>query len=152
LNEYNLQVHHRLGKSHLIGIADELSRMPTRYTTILTVEDSERIAVLVPRIEHLDPHRELQQSKEYRDIVSFLKKGVLLLKEKGLEASQIKNIRRKAYNYSLTEQELFKKERNRVLARCILRQKVSIVLKKMYDGCRHFVNVIILDRIIGNFF
>jgi hypothetical protein len=61
--------------------------MSTCYTTILIVEDLKRIVVSILRIEHLDPYRELQQSKEYRNIMSFLKKEVLLLKEKGLEAS-----------------------------------------------------------------
>ena len=126
--------------------------MPTRYTTIPTAEDSERMALPVPRTEYLDSHRVLQQSKEYGDIITFLKKGVLPLKEKGLGASQIKNIRRKAYNYSLTEQSLLKKERNGALAKCILRQEVPAVLKEMHDGCGHFANAITLDRIVGNFF
>ena len=40
LNEYDLEVHHQLGKSHLMGIVDGLSKMPTRYTTVPKAMDS----------------------------------------------------------------------------------------------------------------
>jgi RNase H-like domain found in reverse transcriptase/Integrase zinc binding domain len=149
LNEYDFEVHHRPGKSHTIGIADGLSRMPTRYTTIPKAEDSERMALPALRGPRQDQYAKFRQTKEYADVVDFLTDGVVSLREKGLGASQIKNIRRKALSYQLTETGLLWKERNGSMAKCILKEEVPATLKHFHDGCGHFASAITLDRTIG---
>ena len=123
LNEYDMKVHHRPGKSHLMRIADGLSRMLTRYTTIPVAEDTERMAL--PTITENDPYALYRESKEYGDIVTFLTQGSAGLRSRGLGASQIKNIRRKAKRYQLTATGLTYEERNGRLAKCILPAEVS---------------------------
>src|SRR5437762_9342352 len=90
LNEYDLEIHHRPGKSHTMGVADGLSRMPTRYTTITRAIDSERMALPAIREKQStnDPHEAYRASKEYGDIVDYLQHRVLPLKEKGYGTSQ----------------------------------------------------------------
>jgi len=41
LGEYNLRLFHRSAKTHFIGIADVLSRLPTRLLTSHVAEDTE---------------------------------------------------------------------------------------------------------------
>jgi RNase H-like domain found in reverse transcriptase len=100
LNEYDFEVYHHPGKSHLIQIVDRLSRMPTRYIMIPKAKDSERMAL--PAILQLlvnDLYWKFRHSKEYGDIVDFLTNGSIALRKRKLGASQIKNIQRKALAY-----------------------------------------------------
>ena len=94
----------------MMGIADGLSRMPTRYTTVPKAIDSERMALPAIRERNSvsDPYKAYRKSKSYGDIVDFLQHGVLTLKERGLGTSQIKNIHRKAHNYQLATRGLLK--------------------------------------------
>jgi hypothetical protein len=111
LNEYDLDIYHRPGKSYLMGIADGLSRMLTRYMTIPKAEDSERMAL--PATIEVDIYKELRDSKEYEDIVDFLTSRSVRLRGKGLRASQIKNVRWKAKRYQLSGTRLLYTERDR---------------------------------------
>ena len=53
LNEYDFEVHHRLGKLYLMEITDRLSQMPTRYIIISKAIDAEWIALLAIRKSQL---------------------------------------------------------------------------------------------------
>jgi hypothetical protein len=77
-----------------MGIADELSRMLTQYTTISKAEDTEWMA-LSTMLEN-DPHAPYRNSLEYRDIINFLSQESKGLRDCELGASQVKNIRRKS--------------------------------------------------------
>jgi RNase H-like domain found in reverse transcriptase/Integrase zinc binding domain len=152
LNEYDFEIHHRPGRSHLIGIADGLSRMPTRYNSVPVAEDASRLALPVLRVNPVDPHNRFLRSKEYGDLVAYLKGGILELQNRNLGRNQIKNTKRKADYYTLTDRGLLKRERNGFMSKCILRDEVPKVLKDLHDGCGHFATAITLDRTVGNFF
>ena len=150
LNEYDFEVHHRPGKSHLMGIADRLSQMPTRYMTIPKAIDAEWIALPAIRESQPtnDPHEVYRVSKEYGDIMDYLQHKILLLKKKGFGTNQIKNTYRRVHNFQLTTQGLLKHEKNGSWACCILLLEIPAILKDMHDGCSHFADAITLDRIV----
>ena len=50
LGEYNMKVLYRPSRDQHIGIADGLSRMPTRLTSFSTIEDQERLAIAASHI------------------------------------------------------------------------------------------------------
>jgi hypothetical protein len=126
--------------------------MPTRYNSVPVAEDAPRLALPVLRVNPVDPHNRFLRSKEYGDLVAYLKGGILELQNRNLGRNQIKNTKRKAEYYTLTDRGLLKRERNGFMSKCILRDEVPKVLKDLHDGCGHFATAITLDRTVGNFF
>src|SRR4051794_1519035 len=64
--------------------------------------------------------------------------GVTPLRKRGLGASQMKNIRRKALTCQLTDTGLMRRERNGGMAKCILVGEIPAVLEHLHDRCGHF--------------
>ena len=53
LGEYDFKLVYRPSRDQHIGIADGLSRMPTRLTSISKAEDSDRMAMAPSQLKHI---------------------------------------------------------------------------------------------------
>lgn len=159
LTEYDLEIHHRPGKSHTIGIADGLSRMPTRFTSIPSASDSIRLGMTaIPanmgsRTQQAPSViNKWKLSKWYQHISAYLKDGILGLQEFGLGANQLKRIRRLATQYHFSKDgQLWHRELNKSEARCVLEKDVPTILHHLHDEYGHFSDAITMDRARGSF-
>lgn len=139
LGEYDLKLVYRSSRDQHIGMADGLSRMPTKLTSITRTQDSERLAMTASTTQELERYRshtspigilaptgdsrteKYQTSPMYERLVEFLQKGVFALE--GLDRNRRRHIIRKSKRYMLTRTQkipaLRYKENNGSLSLCI---------------------------------
>lgn len=124
LGEYDLKLFHRPSRDQHIGIADGLSRMPTRFLSDSRKEDRERPAIAVPEagvgpnnepkpgIQRLSyPRRTIgtmndrlskyRESPLYLQLMEYMDEGQDRLGEMGMHRSRIKALKNQAKSFYL---------------------------------------------------
>ncbi len=169
LGEYDLKLAYRSSRDQHIGIADGLSRMPTRSTSITRTHDTERMAMTATTQEPGQRHRshtlpigilastgdaridEYRMSPMYEKIVEFLQKGIFALE--GLDRNRRRQIIRKSKRFVLTTipeiPALKYEENNGSFSLCIIEAEVPRFLKAAHEDHGHYAAALTLDFLIG---
>ena len=111
LGEFDLNLVYRPSTDQHIGIADGLSRMPTRMLTVSKDRLGERISMALQKVESrpvkvleiegtASRHQKYKESALYADVVDYLERVSLSLK--GLSRNKRRQIVRKAKEYKLS--------------------------------------------------
>lgn len=158
LTEYDYVVHHRPCKANIMGLADEMSRMPGRYSQVAVAEDSERITMVVAfptgkkgmTLPAMQSHQQYRESKWYGKVANYLLDGATAVKNCG--RSEAKTVRQMSLRYKLTDQHLLYTERSGEFARCLLPQDIPRILTWAHDEHGHFSIVITLHKLRGQWY
>ena len=157
LGEYDFQLMHRPSRDQHIGVADGLSRMPTRYSTTPTAEIGERLAMAAishPRVIFEDfPDRlaKYRESLWYQDIVNILQQGPDALSK--LPRNRRRHIIFQSKRYRLPEIHetavLRYKEITGVESICMLEEEVPKMLRASHEDHGHYSAQLTMDFLIG---
>jgi len=169
LGEYDLKLAYRSSRDQHIGIADGLSRMPTRLTSITRTHDEERLAMATSVQEPGQRHRshtspigilastgdsridKYRTSPMYERLVEFLQKGIFALE--GLDRNRRRQIIRKSKRFILTSTPeipaLKYEENNGSFSLCIIESEVPRFLKAAHEDHGHYAAALTLDFLIG---
>ncbi|GAW16256.1 hypothetical protein ANO14919_056790 [Xylariales sp. No.14919] len=167
--EYDILIKHRPGKSKLMGIADGLSRLPTRWQNEVIHEGAEVIDYLpnlnTVSISHGDvlPFADVRVGQPvlsptthelltpwYGDILSFLIDGLNGIK--GYSVNRQRWIKRQAIHYVLRGEKLYHVERTGQLSLCIGEPHVALALKWAHDHHGHYADILTLNRLRGKIY
>jgi len=168
LKEYDLKLtYHSLRDQH-IEIADKLSRMSTRLTSIIRTHDAERLMMTTSIQKSSQQHRshtsfidilistedsridKYQLSLMYERLVEFLQKKVFALEE--LDRNRRSQIIRKSKKFILTSilkiSALKYEKNNESFSLCIIEFEVSRFLKATHENHDHYAAALILNFLI----
>ena len=161
LGEYDIEVHYRPSRDQHIGIADGLSRMPTRLTTIPKAEDADRIAMAAPEIQSL-PRRMMvpvpdrlvryKESPLYEHLIEYLQQGPMALEK--LPRNRKRHIINKAKRYTLPEAQdmpnvLKYTEITGATSICLVEEEIPRMLSAAHEDHGHFGTELTLDFLVG---
>ena len=179
LGEYDLKLFHRPSRDQHIGIADGLSRMPTRYQSNSRKEDRERPAMALPEIANepnpeptstelrpdiqritysrisLDPMEnrltKYRESPMYSQLMEYFEGGEDRLRELKMHRSRIKAIKNQAKNVHLCfdTKLLYFTETNGRRSICLVESEVDRFLRTVHENHGHFSQSLTLDYLIG---
>ncbi len=137
LTEYDYVVRHRPCKANIMQIADDMSRMPERYSQFVIVEDSERMIMTLIRTSasvqeeksrvHVNLLAEYRDSIWYGGTVAFLQDGLAGISERS--RSEIRAIKRMVYRYRLADKHLLYVEYGGETVKCLLSYLVKRILQ-----------------------
>ena len=168
LEEYDLKLTYRSSRNQHIEIADELSRMSTRLTSIIRTHDEKRLTMTTSIQKSSQRHRSHTSSIDilistensrinkywsslmYERLVEFLQKEVFALEE--LDRNQYRQIIRKSKKFILTsisEISALKYEKNNESFNlCIIEFEVSRFLKATHENHEHYAAALTLNFLI----
>ncbi|KAF2966539.1 hypothetical protein GQX73_g7005 [Xylaria multiplex] len=168
-SEYDVLIKHRPGKSKLIGIADGLSRLPSRWQNDVVHRDPETIDYLPSTntisIAHGDvlPFADVRVTQPvlsptayetlmpwYGDILSFLIEGLEGIKK--YSPNRRRWIKRQAIHHVLRGERLYYVERTGELSLCIGESHVALALKWAHDHHGHYAGLLTLGRLRGKIY
>ena len=173
LGEFDWKLSHRPSNDQHIGIADGLSRMPTRLVQHSDVELKERLAMPVlevPLEENVslpDVYRvtkpldilsvggleKYTNSPMYHQLIDYLMGGEAKLDAMNLARNRKKTIRHKAKSYLMPShrdsQKLRYIEANGSTSICIIEEEVPRFLKAAHEDHGHYAAALTLDFLIG---
>ena len=169
LGEYDIKLAYRPSRDQHIGIADGLSRMPTRFTTQSNVEDSEMMAMAVlpehrrPLQQHTRPLQILEPLEEnlnkykrspmYHQVVEYLVGGEDAMEAADVPRSRRKYLRKAAKAYRLPNSNESRSlrfiENNGSVSICIVEDEVSRFLQAAHEDHGHYAPALTLDYLIG---
>jgi len=164
LSEYDIEVHHRPGKSNIIQIADGFSRLTGEHCEPALRIDGERMPFAAYCLEEDVPRssetqngdtaglnytlpQELLHHPVYGDIIKFLKYG-----DAGIETlhrTERKAVKRKAVRFKISDRILLYQEHNGHWSRCILEEDKAAVLAWAHDCHGHYSNHLTVSKLIG---
>lgn len=169
LEEYDLKMTYRSSRDQHIEIADELSRMPTRLTSITRTQDAERLAMTTSIQKPGQRHRshtspigilaatgnsridKYRSSPMYKRVVKYLQKGIFALE--GLDRNRRRQIIRKIKKFDFTSisniSALKYEENNESFSLCIIESEVPRFLKAAHEDHGHYAAALTLDFLIG---
>lgn len=162
LGEFDLHLVHRPSKDQHIGLADGLSRMPTRLTFMTDIDDKERLAFAAVKMQtHTTPIKILAQQHDrlqrYRDsplyahLVEYLQTGPPAIEE--LDRNIKRHIIRKAKRYRITggrdDAVLRYHENNGSMSLCLIEEEISRFLNAAHEDHGHFGAALAMDYLVG---
>ncbi len=169
LEEYDLKLTYRSPRDQHIEIADELSRMSTRLTSIIRTHDAERLMMTTSIQKSGQRHRshtssidilistensridKYRSSFMYERLVEFLQKRVFALE--GLDRNRRRQIIRKSKKFILTSTSkisaLKYEENNESFSLCIIESEVLRFLKATHENHDHYAAALTLNFLIG---
>ena len=164
LTEYDIEVHHRPGKSNLVCIADGLSRLPgslqdepVRFDTermafTATVEHAKHDPATTSTVPPVDLFADFRSNETYGPILQFLQNG-----DKGiahLGRSQRRQVKSRSLRFRVAGRHLMYQERSQpsCRAKCILDKEVPEILKWAHDAHGHFAHALTLHKLQGQFY
>ena len=164
LGEYDFKLVYRPSRDQHIGIADGLSRMPTRLTSISKAEDSDRMAMAAVNIEQQTwPLRIAEQAEDrmlkylespmYNEVVEYLRGGEEALEKLQLPRNRRRYLRKIAKSYILPgahEPQLLKYiESTGARSICLVEAEVPRYLQAAHEDHGHHADALTLDFLIG---
>ncbi len=163
LGEYDYHLCYRSSQDQHIGIADGLSRMPTRLTTVPKKEDQERIAMAITTEQQSWPRRiaeqvedrmaRYSQSPMYHELVDYLRGGEEAMNELGLSRNRKKYLRKRAQSYVWPEphepQILKFIEATGARSTCLIEEEIPRFLHAAHEDHGHFASALTLDFLMG---
>ena len=165
LTEYDYEVHHQPCKANIMRIADEMSRLPGKYSQFATAIDLERMILAIAHFQHRLPifstqladaitpepsHQAYRKSNWYRKIISFFLDGPTAMDN--LSPTKKKVIKQASVKYRVSDQHLFYIERGGETAKCPLSYEIPSILKWAHDEHGHFSNHFTLYKIRGQWY
>lgn len=96
--------------------------------------------------------KKFEESPWYRGVTIYLENGMEGLLEAGLGRNTRKAIANKGRRYTYIGEELFWRERDGSLAKCILEEEVEEVIRGLHDSHGHFAGGLTVGRAIGNYY
>lgn len=173
LGEFDWQLMHRPSRDQHIGIADGLSRMPTRLTETSSREISDRMTMCVTESKANEANRveqwtyplrilekegleKYQRSPMYAQIMEYLMGGEDYLRKQKVFRNRAKQLRHKAKQYRLphhtSSRHLRWVEDTGAQSICIIEEEVPRVLQSAHEDHGHFASALTLDFLIGQFY
>ena len=165
LSEFDLKVVYKLSRDQHIGLADRVSRMPTRYlsppveeelpermpirATIPVEVQSKPVSILDSRID--ERYKKYQDLSMDSGLVEYLQKGLPALE--GLNRNQKRQLVWKAQRYSLSEATdipmLRYREHNGALSICLVDEEIPRFLNAVHEDHGHYTAQLCLNFLMG---
>ena len=160
-----MKVAHRSSRDQHVGLADGLSRMPTRYlsppieekipermpvkvTTLVEVE-SKPHSILDTRID--ERFKKYQDSPMYTGLIEYLQNGISALE--GLNRNQRRQLVRKAVRYTLSPATdipmLRYEEHNGARSICLIEEEIPRFLNAAHEDHGHYAAQLCLSFLVG---
>lgn len=164
LSEFDLKVAHRSSRDQHVGLADGLSRMPTRYlsppieeiperapvrTKIPIEVESKPLCILDTRID--ERYKKYQDSPMYPGLIEYLQNGISALE--GMNRNQRRQLVRKARRYTLSPATdipmLRYEEHNGAQSICLVEEEIPRFLSAAHEDHGHYAAQLCLSFLVG---
>ena len=162
LGEYYFKLVYRPSRDQHIGIADGLSRMPTRLSSVPRTEDQDRMAMVIleqhtgPRIilDHMeDRMAKYMASPMYDQLIEYMRGGEAAMDKMELPRNRRRYLRFAAKSYRLPEahetQVLRYKETTGAESICLTEVEIPRYLNAAHEDHGHHAAALTLDFLMG---
>lgn len=167
LGEYDFQLVYRPSRDQHIGIADGLSRMPTRLSSISKAEDQDRMAMAVfdtTNLEQQTGPRGIREQVEdrmekyasspmYHQLIQYMRGGEAAIGEMQLPRNRQRYLREASKRYRLPEshesQILRYTENTGAESICLIEAEVHRFLHAAHEDHGHHAAALTLDFLMG---